>query len=739
MNMVIGMIIWRPHLAVLMSGLLVGLMFAWGFLIYRNLLTRMSRERAVLLIIPRAIIAVMFVVALLDPIWSRSVPVRTTDRILAALDVSSSMDVKDVGNRSRIARARDAMQKIKSGLPSGMSLKTLEFDTKLREQGSPLQQEAREGVRNTDLGAVLLSLSKRADLSSYAGIVLLTDGGDEPVENIELPAIPLHIVGIGSDLSTANDLAIVNVRCPASVEKEGAFEINVDLSARNPAVFTGKGIAHVPLALEREENNHWIKENEQLVDLSKGWLQVVFKTTCHSPGLQRFRISLKELPGELSALNNSRILTVDVRKKSLHVLFFARELGMDLKMLRSELIRDPGVTFTAMFRTIGERFTVQGERFPGDESLDSGFPSDVNVLKQFDCVIIGSVSAREWSVGQMAALKTYVENGGAVVFLGDETSFGSNGYAATSIASLVPWEASTGAGMIMRGEFAVSIPAGAANHPIVAGMNELLSRLGAATVASVIPVGNLKGGSVALMTVGIDARSVPLVAVQRYGKGTVLALASNTFWKWARQSDDLQKAYGLFWRQAIRNLASNVEGGQILSVRWDKEFYKPGEKATAMVRASVSRETADLSLTASLTRGRDVSQIPVEPLQGDPGAFNARLLFEQRGTYSFQLVAHQGNSSIETYDKVFQVAPLLGEGARLELDSRALTKLAQCGGGSYVCEQDVDKLIGALTAAQMSRTVTSDVSPLSDGRWFAIAFLFVLVCEWIIRRKMNLF
>jgi len=739
METTVGIILWRPHLGVLPFTFLAGLLVVWGMLIYRNLLSRMNRKKALILLTPRITVIALLLLAILDPVWTQEVVINSNNKILTVLDVSSSMDVKDIDQQPRIVHARNALQRLKKGLPSKISLKALEFDSEVRDPEIKSSANRPEGIRNTDLGATLATLSKRSDLSAYAAIVIVTDGGDEPLEQVELPGIPLYIVGIGSDLSKASDLAISDVKFPASIEKEASFEIRLDLIARNPAAFSPMEISRLPLTLEREENGEWLKESQQIVDLSKGRLQTVFKTACHTIGLQNFRVSVKTLPGELSNLNNSQTLTIDVRKKSLHVLYFARELGLDLKMLRSELVRDTGVTFTALFRTIGERFTIQGERTPGDENLESGFPSDITLLKPFDCVMIGSVPPQEWRENQLAAIKAYVENGGAVIFLGDESSFGPKGYVTTTLAPLIPWEANGTGTAIMRGEFAVSIPAQAANHPMIAGINDLLVRSGGPTVESILPTGYLKAGAQSLMNVGTDKRLFSLVAVQQYGKGKTMAFASNTFWKWARQTGELQQAYGRFWRQAIRSLAPNTEGGQILSVKWDKEFYKPGEKATAEIRLSLNDHSADVGLTASLTQGREIRQIPVEPLQGQTGLFNLKVPFEHRGLYQFHLAAHQGNSDLETYDKTIPVTPLLEEGAKLELDVPALERLAKLGGGAYASESGMEGLIKNLADTRLTRTMPLEVSWVSGAPWFALIVLGVMICEWLIRRRMNLF
>ena len=65
------------------------------------------------------------------------------------------------------------------------------------------------------------------------------------------------------------------------------------------------------------------------------------------------------------------------------------------------------------------------------------------------------------------------------------------------------------------------------------------------------------GGAVSLLDATISDHTEPVVAWQRYGKGQVLGIASNTLWKWAAAGHERKSLYGRFWRQAVRILARN--------------------------------------------------------------------------------------------------------------------------------------------------------------------------------------
>src|SRR5262249_30294164 len=144
-----------------------------------------------------------------------------------------------------------------------------------------------EGVRGTDLGKVLATLASRQDLSAYQAVVLLTDGGDEPVQAARLPSVPLYIAGIGTDPSTWNDLALANVEAPSAVEERTSFKIEADIIARRADSQFATGLRSVPVTLEEQIGNTRQVLGKETVDLTGGGRHVSFRVEPRKDAAER--------------------------------------------------------------------------------------------------------------------------------------------------------------------------------------------------------------------------------------------------------------------------------------------------------------------------------------------------------------------------------------------------------------------------------------------------------------------
>jgi len=571
-------------------------------------------------------------------------------------------------------------------------------------------------------------------------VLLLTDGGDEVVQNVKMPEVPVYIAGVGSEPETWNDIAITRVEAPEVVEEQSDFEVTAEVVARCASYAFATGAERVNVRVEAKEGRDWETRDSKLVDLAGARARVKFNMKSPSEmGMKKYRVRVETIDGELSELNNTRIFSIEVRKNTLSVLLFAQQLGWDFRQIYKELSDDSSVALTALFRVSSDRFIVRGSRQKGDENLEAGFPSTRGLLGLYKCVIVGSFPASQWRQEQLQALVEYVREGGAVIFLGGEHSFGQGGYSRTVIEPLFPWRISAGEPELQTGQFTVNVPLSAANHSIVSETSRLISQSSGASIESINLTGSLRSGAVNLLDASVGSRTVSVVALQRFGQGQTMGVATNTLWKWTATCDELKQAYGHFWREVVRNLSQWEEGERFVGVKWDKKGYKPGEQASATIRVAGRYDPGQLHLKATLKTDEEPMPVSVEPMMGRENTFRADMVFSKRAEYLFEVHAYVGEKLLESYEKTLVIEPSLNEGANLEVDHAFLDDLAMRSGGAYFRENDLENLVETLRGKVIDYAVSMEIPLVQDKYIYILIFLGILMLEWTMRRKMNLF
>ena len=419
---------WNPSFGPVASALIMLGAGVYFYFLLKRLVARHGRATAWILLLPKIVVVTLLVLALLDPEIKLTGGNATPAKVLILQDISSSMDLRDNGSSTRSERAAQLVRDIEANAPGTIKFVVLPFDTSLHEADFIPKPKADRG---TNLAAAFTALNNQPSLADADGVIMLTDGGDETVEIAETPTAPLAIIGVGASSDTWNDIGIGAVTAPASVEENSQFDLQADLYAR-PGQHGD--LSAIKVTLEEGSGGKWTEVQSQTVDLSALHAATNFHVQVKSSGMLRYRVKLPEMPGELTYANNTRDVNVQVQQRALHVLYFTQELGVDYKYLRTELGADPGVLFTAMYRVLEDQFTVQGDR-TGFQDLAEGFPSQDDVLKRYDCVILGSFAASQFNAAQMQALVRFVENGGALILLGGESSFGHGGYADSPLGS----------------------------------------------------------------------------------------------------------------------------------------------------------------------------------------------------------------------------------------------------------------------------------------------------------------
>ena len=748
-----GILRWQTHLnPILSAGLILGL-GVWLIILYRRQRRQYSAKEAMVLVVPKILIVLLLILAYFDPVWSVMKRPDENQKVLALVDTSSSMEVEDKAEVSRGKRADGLLGKLTQKLRSSyIDFETLEFDSEVHGLSERSREEDKQlagDIRETDLGKCVVTIADNPDTSKYMSVLLLTDGGDELVQNIKLPEVPVYIAGMGSDPETWNDIAITRIEAPEVVEEQSDFEVTADIIARCASYNFATGAEQVNVRVEEQNGQDWETRDSKLVVLAGSRARVKF--TLKSPsemGTKKYRVRVETVNGELSELNNTRIFSIEVRKNTLSVLLFAQQLGWDFRQIYKELSDDSSVALTALFRVSSDRFIVRGSRQKGDENLEAGFPSEQGLLGLYKCVIVGSFPASQWRQEQLQALVEYVREGGAVIFLGGEHSFGQGGYSRTVIEPLFPWRISAGEPELQGGQFTVNVPLSAANHSIVSEMSRLIGQAPAsnkrgqasgAAIESINLSGALRSGAINLLDASVGNRTVSVIALQRFGQGQTMGVATNTLWKWTQSSDVLKQAYSHFWRQSVRNLSQWEEGERFVGVKWDKENYRPGEQASTTIRVAGRYNPGQLHLKATLKADEEPQFVSVEPVMGRENTFRAEMVFSKRAEYLFEVQAHVGEKLLESYEKTLVVGPGVNEGANLEVDHAFLDDLAMRSGGAYFQETDFENLVETLRGKVIDYAVSVEIPLVQDKYIYILIFLGILMLEWTMRRKMNLF
>ena len=433
----IGMLIWKPHLGTLANSLVILMVMGWLCLLWVRYRSRYNVKRTLMLLAPKLLMSILALVALMDPAWRDQKPTDDSLKVAFISDISTSMDVKDDGSDTRTQRSKDLINDIQGELKGIASVEPYRFDVDILGA----EEVPAEGTRKTDLGKTIVSLSGKPDLSDCKAVVLFTDGGDENIRSERLPEVPIFILGIGTDPSTWDDLEIRNTDIPEEVELDTPFKVTADIVVHSASKGFARKAAEVEVQIAKRVGGKYQELSAETVNPGKNNGRVEFEIPAEeTEGVYHYRLSVKAVDGEMTALNNVRDFEVDIREKSINVLLYGNMLDWNFAMLKREFADDATIKLTSVYRKNAEVFLIDGTRQDGDEVFSSGFPDDEKVLNLYTCIVLGSFPSELLGSGALEGLRKYVEAGGNLVMLGGPQSFDKGGYYNTAIAPLIPWK-----------------------------------------------------------------------------------------------------------------------------------------------------------------------------------------------------------------------------------------------------------------------------------------------------------
>jgi hypothetical protein len=265
---------------------------------------------------------------LLDPVIRSFTNSTEKPTVVFALDNSESV---------KLFTDPETLQKTTKGLRSlrdKLAENGIETAVKTLASGKNVQIDSVHfDQKSTNLDGLLTNLAETYENRNLAAVVLLSDGivnqGKSPVYS-DFP-FQLYPLALG-DTVPKKDISLPSLQYNKVAFSGNKFPIVAEI--RNDG-FSG-GNATVLL----KENGKVVAQKTVTLQKNKNLQQVTFTLTAAQPGKKHYEISVQNLPGEFTKLNNSKNVYLEVVKGKIKVLLAAAVPHPDIKALKSALETD---------------------------------------------------------------------------------------------------------------------------------------------------------------------------------------------------------------------------------------------------------------------------------------------------------------------------------------------------------------------------------------------------------------
>jgi uncharacterized membrane protein len=723
----------------LVAAAAAALLVAW--LAYRSVPISAGRRRALSAL--RFATLVWLVVCLMRPMV-RATDLSARDAIVPILvDTSRSMGLADADGARRIDRARALVERdLLPALSPRFHAEVLRFGDRLSAADASTLAAT---DRRTSLGAALQAVRDRYRGRAVAGIVLITDGGDNGGVDAAASAstgAPVYAIGIGPR-SSPRDREVVSVTAAESVLSDAMVDVAVS------AVAHGYGGSPIELRL---------LENGRPIDLRRVKPAIdgapVSETFHVSPNRDVPTVYTVEIPAsadELVADNNARSALVPAAGRPRRVLLVQGAPGFEHSFLRRAWASDRGLEVDSVARkgrddSGAETFYVQATKSRAN-ALVGGYPNTREALFAYDVIVLANVDPDILTSQQLAMTRAFVgARGGGLLVLGAR-GFQRQGLRDTALEDVLPLEVADKAGGIVQasvspGRNRVLLTPAGEDHPVMQlGPNPVENdkRWAAVpTLAAISPLGSPKpGASVLAVTGGPGGAARALVAVQRFGDGRSMVFTGEASWRWRMMLPTSDQSYERFWRQAVRWLAQSAPDPVTVTL---PPAPAPGDGIPVAIAARdggyAPRADAVVEVHVTSPSGR-VETVHADPVPSQGGQFRAAVRAIEPGIYRVAVDARQGQTALGTSTGTMLVGGVDPEMTDPRLNEDTLQRVARASGGAVLGAGDTGALIDRLNGAAPGAVLAVRRDLWHTGWSFAI-LAGLLAAEWLTRRAWGL-
>jgi len=719
----------------------------------------------------RALAIVVIAFFMLQPVLRLTRTEAAQSGVAILVDTSQSMGIRDaIGDMSRLDAALTLLNRdpynFLERLGRDQRVRLFSFSSNAAElaDADRLARLAPEG-NSTALGDALHEVVQQLGRESLSAIVLLSDGvttrGEDPEDvarTLGVAVFPVALGGRVGEKGLFHDVSIARVPQELQAIVDTTAHIKVQVGHRGLARFAA---GERDLEVRLEEEGAPLATTRVQLPASDGATEADLVWVPRRVGLHSLRVSVATLPGETVSENNTRTFTVEVTDPRIRILIVEGVARSEYRFLRRVLESDPNLEVTSVIKVSRSKFLVQGVQAGVD--LSRGLPARQQDYEKFDVVILGDIAREEFGGIQLEYLKQFVDGGGALLALGGYHAFGAGGYADSALADVLPVTMGGDRDGHEERQFVPVLTAEGAAHPVLQGCQEFFGEgLVRAALDGANRVTGLKPGAQALLVHPVAraaGRPMPVLAVQSYGAGRVMAMTADTTWKWKFQLEALgaDSPYYRFWRQSARWLAGRQvqqAGPDELVSAWSaRAEYEAGTpvslKARVRGRDRQPKEDAVVEVTLSYPSPVRVSApdgtesaetgavVRLDPVPLSLGEYQALWRPPVGGLYKAHAVARDEAGELGSARFEFVVAEKTSEFNRVDVDEDLLRALAARTGGTLHTMATAGRIPQELEARRTLVVRRREIS-LWNAPWLFALFMLCVTAEWILRKRRNL-
>jgi len=627
-------------------------------------------------------------------------------------------------------------------------------------------------LASTRLGSVLHHVLNQYENLPVSGVVLLTDGNNNAGKSISETrigfkerGIPIFALGIGSS-DAPPDISVARVSAPRTAFLNDELNLSVIL------------------------HRHGHTEKPILIKVMEGETQLLTKTVQPGPeaelvvdinfpvtnaGTRAFRVEATEagakdtqqnaevnlgagkaVISEAFDHNNTKSFAVNVLEDRIRTLCLDEFPRWETRYANMMLKRDKRVDLDTVF--VASR---EGGKLPIGDKKDE-FPATREALFAYHILILGDVNPRHFSTEQLQNLRDFViERGGTLLAMAGPHHMPSS-YAGTPLADVLPLsqlgkpdqpsgqteltKPSQDPTAFKQGAYTAEIAAESAFEDVLQiGRSPESTRdlwRGLPNLSWVKEdVVNGRGADGLVSTKeGEDATNAEeSILVKQYaGSGKSLYIGSDSFWRWRYRAR--WNYHHRFWGQVLlwATMGRTTGSDPYVKLMAERPVYAPEEVVTIKVRLLDENEIpisqADAALEVYNEAGQMIKQVPLFPIQGGGGEYQADLLDLDRGAYRIVPRVQELQELEVNAEMRLEIRDLpTSEYIDLKLDLAAIEQLTE---NVRPFDQSL-AMLDRLEARDFEETVKLE-NEIWSSWWYLLLIALLLGAEWALRKRCKL-